>query len=371
MSASIKLPVSASSSRRALLGAAAALPFAAGATRAQGSFSLAGQTIEFMIPFAEGGGSDVWARFLLPFIGRHLPGNPTIVVRNVPGGGSITGANDFAARARADGLTLFGPSASTHLPFLLGDRRVRYDYTQWMPLLVSPTGGVVWVHARTGISSHEQIARLRDQELVFPGQTATGFDVVPILALHVLGLNIRYVWGMRGRGEARAAVERGDGSIDHQTTPAYLTQVVPMVRSGSAVPLFSYGVLNAAGQVVRDPSFPEIPTLEETYQAMHGRPPSGLAYDAYRACSVAAFAGQKPVVLKRETPAPIIAAFRSAFERLVADPQLIANRGAILGDYQQAVGTTADALYRVATTISPPAREWVREFLAQNHNIRF
>jgi tripartite-type tricarboxylate transporter receptor subunit TctC len=356
--------------RRAALGAAAALPLA-GAARAQAPVSFAGQTIEWIIPFAEAGGSDVWARFVAPYLARHLPGRPNVVIRNIPGGGSITGANEFAQRVRPDGMTFFGASASTQLPFLLGDRRVRYDYAQWVPVLVSPTGGVVYVSSRTGITSHEQIAQLRGQELIFPGQTAAGLDVVPILALHVLGLNVRFVWGMRGRGEARLAVERGDAAIDHQTTPAYLTQVMPMVRSGAAVPLFSYGVIGADGRVARDPSFPDVPTFEEVYQRLHGRAPEGTAYQAYLACSVAAFAGQKPAVLKRETPAPIIAAYRQAFIAAVADPELIANRGDVLGDYEQAVGDAADRLYRVATTISPEARSFVREFLTQHHNVRF
>jgi tripartite-type tricarboxylate transporter receptor subunit TctC len=76
-------------------------------------------------------------------------------------------------------------------------------------------------------------------------------------------------------------------------------------------------------------------------------------------------------VLPNETPAPIIAAFRKAFEDAVKDPELIARRGDILGDYPQAVGADADALYRVATTISPTARDWVRNFLTTQHNVRF
>lgn len=354
--------------RRALLGVAATTMLPAGA-RAQVSF--AGRTVEFVIPFAEAGGSDVWARFLAPFVSRHLPGQPTVIVRNVPGGGSITGANEWAQRARPDGSSFFGPSASTQLPFLLGDRRVRYDYAKWVPLIVSPTGGVMYVSSRTGITRGDQIAELRGRELVFPSQGATGLDIVPILALHLLGLNTRYVFGMRGRGDARLAVERGDANADHQTTPAWLTQVVPMVRAGAAVPLFSYGVPDAQGTIQRDPSFPEIPTFEEVYARMHGKPPEGTAYEAYRACSVAAFAGQKPAVLPRETPAPIIAAFRKAFEDAVADPELQARRETVLGDYRQAVGAEADSLYRTATTISPEAREWVRNFLTTNHNVRF
>jgi hypothetical protein len=355
--------------RRPLLGAAALGAIAPGSARAQANF--AGRTIEFVIPFAEAGGSDVWARFFAPFLAKHLPGQPNVIVRNIPGGGSITGANDWAQRGRPDGSSLFGPSASTHLPYLLGDRRVRYDYAKWTPLVVSPTGGVVYVSSRTGISRTEQIGELRGKELVFPSQGATGLDIVPILALHLLGLNTRYVYGMRGRGDARLAVERGDANADHQTTPAWLTQVVPMVRAGAAVPLFSYGVPDTQGVVQRDPSFPEIPTFEEVFQRMHGRAPDGPGYAAYRACSVAAFAGQKPAVLMKDTPAPVIAAFRKAFEDAVRDPELIARRGDILGDYPQAVGPAADALYATATTIAPEVRDWVRNFLTTQHNVRF
>ncbi len=356
--------------RRALLGGAAGA-FAIGAARAQAPITFAGRTIEFVIPFAEAGGSDVWARFLAPFLARHLPGQPSVIVRNIPGGGSITGSNEWAQRARPDGSSLFGPSASTHMPFLLGDRRVRYDYANWTPVIVSPTGGVVWVSARTGITNVSEIERLRGQELVFPSQGATGFDLVPILALHLLGLNVRYVFGMRGRGEARIAVERGDASIDHQTTPAYLRQVVPLVQAGQGVPLFSYGLPDAQGNVQRDPSFPDIPTFEEVFGQMHGRAPSGEAYAAYRAASTAAFAGQKPAVLLKSTPAPIIAAYRKAFEDVVADPELIERREAVLGEYPQAVGDAAESLYRVATTISPEARAWTRDFLTNTHNVRF
>ena len=54
-----------------------------------------------------------------------------------------------------------------------------------------------------------------------------------------------------------------------------------------------------------------------------------------------------------------------------ADPELQANKGEALGDYEQAVGNDIEALYRVATTIDPAAREWVRNFLSANHNVRF
>ena len=69
---------------------------------------FANQLVELIIPFKEGGGSDTWGRFNAPFLSRYLPGRPTVVVRNVPGGNSIAGANRFAARARPNGLSVLG-----------------------------------------------------------------------------------------------------------------------------------------------------------------------------------------------------------------------------------------------------------------------
>lgn len=356
--------------RRTLLAATAATTLAAPALRAQG-VSFAGQTIEWVIPFAEAGGSDVWARFMAPFLARHMPGRPNVVVRNVPGGGSITGTNDFYQRARPDGLTFIGTSGSTQFPFLLGDRRVRYDYANMPPVLVSPTGGVVYLPARFNVRNASELGRLRGQELVFASQGATSLDLVPMLAFIVLGLNVRHVFGMRGRGEGRLALERGEATIDYQTSSAYLQQVRPMIERGNAVPLFSWGVLDAQGRVQRDPTFPDLPHFVEAYQMMHGRPPSGVEFNAYLAFFGSGFAAQKPAMLPPRTPANIVATYRQAFAAAVADPELQANKGEALGDYEQAVGNDIEALYRVATTIDPAAREWVRNFLSANHNVRF
>ena len=78
-----------------------------GLARGQG-VDFSGEIVELIIPFKEGGGSDTWGRFNAPYLSRYLPGQPTVVVRNVPGGNSIAGANRFAARARPDGLQVLG-----------------------------------------------------------------------------------------------------------------------------------------------------------------------------------------------------------------------------------------------------------------------
>jgi tripartite-type tricarboxylate transporter receptor subunit TctC len=355
----------------AAVGGAAALPFGlAASARAQGNVSFAGKTVEWVIPFAEGGGSDVWARFMAPYLGKYLPGNPNVIVRNAPGGGSITGTNEFVARARPDGLTFIGTSGSTQFPYLLGDQRVRYEYRDLIPVLVSPTGGVVYLPSNLDVANASQLGKVKDKELVYASQGATSLDLVPMLAFLVMGLNVRFVFGMRGRGEGRLAFERGEATIDYQTSSAYLTNVKPLVERGTAVPMFSWGVLDAQGNVQRDPTFPDLPHFVEAYEMMHGKKPSGVEFDAYMAFFGSGFAAQKPAMLPKGTPANIVSAYRKAFADAVKDPELQANKQAVLGDYEQAVGDDIEALYKVATSIDPAAREWVRNYLTSNHNVK-
>ena len=92
---------------------------------------MAGKTIEWTIPFSETGGSAKWANFFAPLLSEALPGNPTVVVKFMPGAGSTKGANWFQEQSGGDGTVMFGSSGSTQFPYLLGDPRVRYEYRSW------------------------------------------------------------------------------------------------------------------------------------------------------------------------------------------------------------------------------------------------
>jgi len=356
--------------RRGAIGAvfgAAALALAAPAS-AQADF--AGKTIEWIIPFSAGGGSDTWARFNAPLLSKYLPGNPTVVVVNEAGGGSTKGTNLFAARGKPDGLMILGTSGSTQFPYLLGDPRVRYEYKDWRIAMAAPTGGVAYTTPNLGLSSPDDIAMLKGKDLVYASQGATSLDLVPLLGFKLMGLNVQHVFGFKGRGDGRLAFERGETNIDYQTSSAYLKNVVPLVEAGQAVPLFSWGVLDEAGNVVRDPTFPDIPSFVEAYETLTGAAPSGPDYDAYFAFFTAGFPAQKMVFLPNGTPDDIVDAYQKAFEDMKADPDYQANAEAVLGDYGQVTGALADALFEKGTTISPELRKQVAEMLANDYGVK-
>jgi hypothetical protein len=324
---------------------------------------FSGEIIEIVIPFKEGGGSDTWGRFNAPFLSRYLPGQPTVIVRNVPGGNSIAGANRFAAHARPDGLSVLGTSASTQFPYLMDDPRVDYDYRDWRVLMAYGTGGVAYISSKLGIGSAAELGRIKDRPLLYGSQGPTSLDLVPVLGFKLLGLNVRPIFGMSGRGAGRLAFERGELNLDYQTSTAYLRNVVPLIEQGDAVPLFSWGALNEHGELIRDPTFPDLPHYGEAYALMHGQAPSGLAWDSWFAFFTAGFPAQKLLVAPRDTPDEIVQAYADAVQRMKQDPLYLARKPAALGEYEQVTGAAAQKIYELATDVPVEARNWVRSWL--------
>ena len=288
---------------------------------------FAGKIIEFVIPYKEGGGSDTWARFNVAYLSKYLPGQPVVIIRNIPGGGSIKGANLFAKRAKPNGLMILGTSGSTQFPFLLDDPRVRYNYADWKVIWAYGNGGVVYVSPKLGIKDASEIVNLKNIRLIYASQGPTSLDLIPLLAFDLLGLEVQAVFGMRGRGAGRLAFERGEVNIDYQTSSAYIRNVKPLVAEGSAIPLFSWGILDENGTLVRDPNFPDLYHFGEVYELVHGQKPSGIKWDAWFAFASAGFSAMKLVVVPKETPDKIIKQFQEAVERMKKVPEYLANKG--------------------------------------------
>lgn len=356
--------------RRSTLALAAGATAALMSGHALAEADYSGETIEWIIPFSPGGGSDTWARFNAPFLTKYLPGNPTVVVINEPGGGSTKGANLFAARADPDGMTILGTSGSTQFPYLLGDPRVRYEYKDWEIAFATPTGGVVYASPSLGLTSPEDIGKLKGQKLVYASQGATSLDLVPLLGFKLMGLDVQHVFGFKGRGDGRLAFERGETNIDYQTSSAYLKNVVPLVEEGKAVPLFSWGAFDDDGNLVRDPTFPDLPHYAEAYEIMTGSAPSGPEFDAWVAFFTAGFPAQKMVFFPGGTPQEYIDAFGAAIVAMKADPEYQAAKEPVLGTYEQVAGRAAKNLFDKGTTISPELRKQVVDMLAEEYGVR-
>lgn len=327
-----------------------------------------GKTIEWIIPFKEGGGGDTWARFNLPYLTKYIPGNPVIVINNIPGGGSIKGANLFAEKVKPDGLLILGTSGTTQMPFLLDDPRVRYDYSDYKPIMSYPTGGVVFCSPSLGVSSAADLVKIRDTPLKYASQGPTSLDLVPMYSFDLLGLNVDAVFGFRGRGAGRLAFERGEVLIDYQTSSAYIKNVLPLVEMGAAVPLFSFGALDEDGNLIRDPSFPDLPHFGEVYADL-GYSLDGIEWDTWFAFMSAGFGGMKLLLTPKETPDEIVRLYQEAITNMKKDEKYKIEKPIALGLYEQSVGNQAKKIFTLATSIKTEEKEYMKNWLRKKYDL--
>jgi tripartite-type tricarboxylate transporter receptor subunit TctC len=327
-----------------------------------------GETVEVTIPLAEGGGTDTWARFVGQGLTRTIPGDPGFAPVNDAGGEGIVGTNRFAATARPDGTHVLVSTATTVVPWILHRSEVTYDFTRLTPVLANGTGAVIYARTGAGVATVRDLVD-RDTPLRFGGISATGLDLTTLVAFDLLGADIEAIFGFEGRGPVNLALQRGEIDIDYQTTSAYGPSVEPMARDGAAVPLVSMGQLDADGNVVRDPNFPDIPTVVEAYTELHGTAPEGETFGAYKSLLGATYTYQKAMWVPQDTPADATATLREAAERLGNDPAFQQEAAKVLGGYPIVADTDLAGRVREAYAVDDAARDYILALLKNRYHV--
>jgi tripartite-type tricarboxylate transporter receptor subunit TctC len=193
------------------MGVVAAVMLAAVSARAQdaGDF-YRGKVVSLYIGFSPGGGYDVYGRLVARHLGRHIPGNPTVVPMNMEGAGSLRLANWLYNVADRDGSVIGTISRGVPFEPILGNSA----FAQFDPREFTWIGSanneisVCAAWERTGMVSVEQ---LYEREL-FVGATGPGADdfVFPLLFREILGTQFRLVTGYAGGNDIDFAMERGE-----------------------------------------------------------------------------------------------------------------------------------------------------------------
>lgn len=333
---------------------------------------LSGKNVDFVIPFSESGGSAKWANFFAPLLSEALPGNPTVVVKFMPGAGSTKGANWFQSQTWDDteGTVIFGSSGSTQFPYLLGDPRVRYEYGDWNVILASGTGGVAFLPpAIADKLDGLDASGLAGEDFIWGSQGATRLDLVPLLAWKMLGMNVEPVFGIKGRGDGRLMFERGEANVDYQTSSAYLANVVPLVENGAAVPWMTWGALDDEGNIVRDPTFPDIPSFKEVCEATANCETSGEAWDAWKAFMIAGFPAQKMIFLPAGAPDWAVDGYTEALKKVLARDDFAEISATSLGVYPQMTGKSAKTTLTLGTKVAPEAKAFVINWLQEDYGV--
>ena len=329
------------------------------------AIDYSGKTVTIWIPFKAGGGTDAWARAIGPAFSKNLPGNPKVIVQNVTEGGILGASNKYFSQHSndKDGLVVFGTSGSVQLPYLFRDERVRYDYKNMIPVFGSGTGGVVYIRKDMGINNIiKDFKKLKSTSLVFGSQGVNSLDAVPALAFDMLGLDVNVVYGMKGRKVGRAAILRGETTIDYQTTASYLKHVKPLVEKGEMVAVMTWGA-PIDGKVARDPNFPDLPSFPEVYEAVTGNKFKGTEAKSWTALFYAGFATQKYVMLPKSASKKVVKAWQKAAEAIVNDPEAMKVLNKKLGKYDQVTGSkNLKSSLKKATSVDSKSEKFLQEW---------
>jgi tripartite-type tricarboxylate transporter receptor subunit TctC len=192
-----------------------------------------GKTVTLIVGFPPGGGYDANIRALGRHLGKHIPGQPTVVVSNMPGPGSLTAANYIYRSAPADGTVMGMFASSTTIEPIFGNKAARFD-----PLKFSWIGSMAQDVAYCAVWQAPGVARSFDEmmtkETIFGGAGPTAITYQhPMVLKNVLGAKIKVVTGYSGTRDVHLAMNRGEvNGTCGLFTSSILSQWPDDVKSG-------------------------------------------------------------------------------------------------------------------------------------------
>jgi tripartite-type tricarboxylate transporter receptor subunit TctC len=274
---------------------------------AQG-FTLKGKTVTVIVSGGVGGGVDLYTRTMLPYFSKHLPGNPTMVVQNLPGGGGVQGVQRLYNVMPHDGTAIATTPAGPIKEPLMGTGQVNYDLRKfgWIGSMAKEdTMCLVW---HTSPIQTLADAKKRETTLSATG-AASNSTLGPYLMNDLLGTKFKPISGYDG-GTSMLAVERGE--VDGRcTTLSSVRTAQPRWINEKLV----RGLIAISN--IRDVAFPDTPRLIDL-----------LKTDAERQ-AVTFFQGpdeiQDPFFLPPDTSPEVLSVYRGAFNETMKDRDYLAD----------------------------------------------
>jgi tripartite-type tricarboxylate transporter receptor subunit TctC len=327
--------------RRALIAALLLAGWAMPPAKADGLADFyKGKTVALVVGSSTGGGYDTMTRAIARFIGKHVPGNPTVVVRNMPGAGGITALNYIYNSAERDGTVLALVQNNTPLEPLFGTKQARYDATR-LNWLGTPSFEVAMVLLWHTVPVNS-VADLKSRETQMGASGANSTPAFYTRLLNAtLGTRMKLVNGYPGQNEALLAMERGELDGYPSVFQSALTSTRPnWLAEKLAKAIVQYGPERLA-ELGNVPFAPDLLTNPDDKLLMQvGFDPLALG---------------RPLVMPPDAPADRVAAIRKALAETFADPEFLAE-GERMGLAVNAPRTGAQLQDVIARAYQSPSR---------------
>lgn len=298
----------------------------------------AGQTITLLVGSPPGGGYDTYARPVARHLGRLIPGQPSIVIKYMPGAASLAAANTLYSVAPRDGLTI--GLVQRHIPFelLRGNKAATYDPFKfnWLGSLASE----VSVTLVGSAAPHRTAQDLLTVPLIAGSLgPETDSEIETNAMIRLLGAPIRLIRGYSGTAATLLALERGELQGVHGISWSYVkTHRADALRDGKLRILLQTGLHP-------HPDLKDVPTMYDLVQSDEVRKVWDLIFTPKLM--------SRPFVLPPEVPPVRVTALRDAFARLVKDPEFLAEMDKIQYEISFVPGAEMDQLIRRVYAFPP------------------
>jgi tripartite-type tricarboxylate transporter receptor subunit TctC len=317
-----------------------------------------GKQVNLVVGYGPGGGYDIYARVLARHLTRFIPGNPTVIVQNMPGAGSLRAVNYLYKVAPRDG-TVFG-LFSRNMPLiglLGGNSNAQFDPRKFTWLGSSSSfvndAYILIVRKDAPVKSIEEARRQDLPALVLGGtaEGATGNDV-PIILRDTIGLHVKQVVGYPDSTAIFLAIERGE--VHGRTVDL---SSVKSVKPEWLKPDSAYRVLVQFARVTRHADFPDVPTARELAKNDAARALIELAELPYQL--------SRPFAAPPNLPAERAHALQRAFVGVHGDPQYLEDAARLRIDISPVGGDgVLLAIDRMASA-PPELLDYVRKLFAE------
>lgn len=217
-----------------------------------------GKTVRIVVGFSAGGGYDQYSRVIARHLSKYIPGNPSVIVDNMPGVGSIIAANHIFNAAPKDGTILGNISGPIVLEQLFASPSVQFDMAKFRYLAVPVSESYMMiVHKRTGITKLDDLRGEKAKQVsmgAIPGSTV---EHAPILVKEALNLNLKIVSGYKGTADVRLALDSGEVDGFFNTWVSSKITSYDKIKSGEWVLL-----AQMTEKPMKDLIIPNVPTIQ-------------------------------------------------------------------------------------------------------------
>jgi tripartite-type tricarboxylate transporter receptor subunit TctC len=314
-----------------------------------------GKTLRFIVGSGSGAFYDQWARLIARHWGKHIAGNPSVVVQNMPGASSLTATNFVYGVAKADGLTLLLPNNSIYIEQLIGRKEVQFDLRKfhWIGS-ASQDSIILYMRADTPFKTVSDIVKAKEPPSCGgSGTNSSDYIIAKILEL-ALGAKINSVIGYPGGTEADLAVEKGEIVCRAHTLAAHFARepFLGWHKKG-----FDRHLLQSGRK--RDARAAEAPTIYEILD--EGRASATSRRVAQTLLSGGEFG--RPVLVTPGTPPARVRALRDSFLKTLSDPELMAEAKKAKMDVEYTSGEELEALAKEVLSQPPEVIDAAKKIL--------